>query len=62
MSVVHFGEPNGGWCVFPAAMHAFTVQGTNGAVVFCIVPLVSTFSDIQPGAIFRAGGGRGNDV
>jgi len=41
-SAVYLGEPKGIFCVFSGAMYAFTVQGANGAVVLCIVPLVST--------------------
>jgi len=41
---VYLGEPKGIFCVFAGASYAFTVQGANGAVVLCIVPLVSTVS------------------
>jgi len=41
---VYIGEPKGTLCVFSDALHAFTVQGANGAVVLCMVPLVSTVS------------------
>ena len=41
---MYLGEPKGIFCVFAGASYAFTVQGANGAVVLCIVPLVSTVS------------------
>ena len=41
---MYLGEPKGIFCVLAGASYAFTVQGANGAVVLCIVPLVSTVS------------------